>query len=63
MGLAAISLRNAGHVGRVGEWAERAAAAGLISKAALSRAIRQDFIFGKARLTTTHRLSMPSPRR
>ncbi len=31
MGLAAISLRNAGHVGRVGEWAERAAAAGLIS--------------------------------
>jgi hydroxycarboxylate dehydrogenase B len=31
MGLASISLRNAGHVGRVGEWAERAAAAGLIS--------------------------------
>jgi hydroxycarboxylate dehydrogenase B len=31
MGLAAVSLRNAGHVGRVGEWAERAAAAGLIS--------------------------------
>ncbi len=31
MGLAAIALRNAGHVGRVGEWAERAAAAGLIS--------------------------------
>ena len=31
MGLAATSLRNAGHVGRVGEWAERAAAAGLIS--------------------------------
>jgi uncharacterized oxidoreductase len=31
IGLAAISLRNAGHVGRVGEWAERAAAAGLIS--------------------------------
>ena len=30
-GLAAISLRNSGHVGRVGEWAERAAAAGLIS--------------------------------
>jgi hydroxycarboxylate dehydrogenase B len=30
-GLAAVSLRNAGHVGRVGEWAERAAAAGLIS--------------------------------
>jgi uncharacterized oxidoreductase len=31
MGLASISLRNSGHVGRVGEWAERAAAAGLIS--------------------------------
>jgi len=31
MGLAAVSLRNAGHVGRVGEWAERAATAGLIS--------------------------------
>ena len=31
MGLSAISLRNAGHVGRVGEWAERAAAAGVIS--------------------------------
>ena len=30
-GLSAVSLRNAGHVGRVGEWAERAAAAGLIS--------------------------------
>ena len=30
-GLSAISLRNSGHVGRVGEWAERAAAAGLIS--------------------------------
>ena len=30
-GLAAISLRNSGHVGRVGEWAERAAAAGLVS--------------------------------
>jgi hydroxycarboxylate dehydrogenase B len=30
-GLAAISLRNSGHVGRVGEWAERAAAAGMIS--------------------------------
>src|SRR6202046_4400457 len=27
----ALSLRNSGHVGRVGEWAERAAAAGLIS--------------------------------
>jgi hydroxycarboxylate dehydrogenase B len=31
VGLSAISLRNSGHVGRVGEWAERAAAAGLIS--------------------------------
>ena len=30
-GLAAVSLRNSGHVGRVGEWAERAAAAGMIS--------------------------------
>jgi uncharacterized oxidoreductase len=30
-GLSAISLRNSGHIGRVGEWAERAAAAGLIS--------------------------------
>jgi len=30
-GLAAVSLRNSGHVGRVGEWAERAAAAGLAS--------------------------------
>jgi hydroxycarboxylate dehydrogenase B len=30
-GLSAISLRNSGHVGRVGEWAERAVAAGLIS--------------------------------
>src|SRR5580692_9165878 len=30
-GLSAISLRNSGHVGRVGEWAERAAAAGMIS--------------------------------
>src|SRR6202453_3393163 len=30
-GLAAVALRNSGHVGRVGEWAERAAAAGLIS--------------------------------
>jgi len=30
-GLSAISLRNSGHVGRVGEWAERAAGAGLIS--------------------------------
>ena len=31
LGLAAVSLRNSGHVGRVGEWAERAAVAGLIS--------------------------------
>ncbi len=31
MGLAAVALRNSGHVGRVGEWAERAAAEGLIS--------------------------------
>ena len=30
-GLAAVSLRNSGHVGRIGEWAERAAAAGLVS--------------------------------
>jgi uncharacterized oxidoreductase len=30
-GLSAISLRNAGHIGRVGEWAETAAAVGLIS--------------------------------
>jgi uncharacterized oxidoreductase len=30
-GLAAISLRNAGHIGRVGEWAELAAAEGLVS--------------------------------
>jgi uncharacterized oxidoreductase len=30
-GLSAISLRNSGHIGRVGEWAERAAAAGFIS--------------------------------
>jgi hydroxycarboxylate dehydrogenase B len=31
IGLSAISLRNSGHVGRVGEWAERAAGAGMIS--------------------------------
>lgn len=31
MGLAAVALRNAGHVGRVGDWAEMAAAEGLIS--------------------------------
>ena len=30
-GVAAVSLRNSGHLGRVGEWAERAAAAGLVS--------------------------------
>src|ERR1700729_1856448 len=30
-GLSAISLRNSGHIGRVGEWAERAASAGLLS--------------------------------
>jgi uncharacterized oxidoreductase len=31
MGLSAVGLRNAGHIGRVGDWAEMAAAAGLIS--------------------------------
>lgn len=31
MGLSAVALRNAGHVGRVGEWAEMAAEAGLVS--------------------------------
>jgi hydroxycarboxylate dehydrogenase B len=30
-GLAAVSLRDAGHIGRVGEWAEQAAAEGLVS--------------------------------
>ena len=30
-GLAVIALRNAGHVGRIGDWAERAARAGLVS--------------------------------
>ena len=30
-GLAAIMLRNAGHIGRVGDWAEMAAAAGLVN--------------------------------
>ena len=30
-GLAAIALRNSGHIGRVGEWAEMAAAEGLVS--------------------------------
>ncbi len=31
MGLSAVALRNSGHVGRVGEWAEMAAAEGLVS--------------------------------
>jgi uncharacterized oxidoreductase len=31
MGLSAVGLRRSGHVGRVGDWAERAAAAGLVS--------------------------------
>ena len=31
MGLAMVALRNAGHVGRVGDWAEMAAEAGLVS--------------------------------
>lgn len=30
-GLAVIALRNSGHIGRVGDWGERAAAAGLVS--------------------------------
>jgi uncharacterized oxidoreductase len=30
-GLAAVALRNAGHIGRIGDWAEAAAAEGLIS--------------------------------
>ena len=30
-GLAVVTLRNSGHVGRVGDWAERAAEAGLVS--------------------------------
>lgn len=30
-GLAVIALRNAGHIGRIGAWAERAAARGLVS--------------------------------
>src|ERR1017187_1358803 len=30
-GLAAIALRNAGHIGRVGDWAEMAASEGLVS--------------------------------
>ncbi len=31
MGLSAVSLRNAGHIGRVGDWAEMAASEGLVS--------------------------------
>ena len=31
IGLAAVALRNAGHIGRVGDWAEMAAAEGLVS--------------------------------
>jgi uncharacterized oxidoreductase len=31
MGLAAVGLRNSGHVGRVGQWAEMAAQAGIVS--------------------------------
>ncbi len=30
-GLAVIALRNSGHIGRIGDWAERAAAEGLVS--------------------------------
>src|SRR3954464_2717825 len=30
-GLAAVALRNSGHIGRVGDWAEMAAAEGLVS--------------------------------
>src|ERR1700675_5069600 len=30
-GLAAVALRNAGHIGRVGDWAEMAASEGLVS--------------------------------
>ena len=30
-GLAVVTLRNSGHIGRIGDWAERAAAAGLVS--------------------------------
>lgn len=30
-GLAVVTLRNAGHIGRIGDWAERAAAADLVS--------------------------------
>ena len=31
MGLSAVTLRNAGHLGRIGDWAEMAATAGLVS--------------------------------
>ena len=31
MGLSAVALRNSGHIGRVGDWAEMAAEAGLVS--------------------------------
>ena len=31
MGLSMVALRNSGHIGRVGDWAEMAAAAGLVS--------------------------------
>jgi uncharacterized oxidoreductase len=31
MGLACVAMRNAGHIGRVGQWAEQAAVAGLVS--------------------------------
>jgi uncharacterized oxidoreductase len=31
MGLSAVALRNSGHLGRVGDWAEMAAASGLVS--------------------------------
>lgn len=30
-GMSVIALRNSGHIGRIGDWAERAAAAGLVS--------------------------------
>src|SRR3954471_17012731 len=30
-GLGVVALRNSGHLGRIGDWAERAAAAGLLS--------------------------------
>jgi uncharacterized oxidoreductase len=30
-GMAVVALRNAGHIGRIGDWAERAAEAGLVS--------------------------------